>query len=230
MSDLIESALSIIREGTLPVMLPLIACSIGIWILIVERSWYLFDTGFLFFWPPARRRGLAVKRDVARRFDAFLEEPTEDRRVELVTACERHRSSYHSFLIDALGRASGRSEPAADLRLKTAVLSEELHMERGLRILSTLAKVAPLLGLLGTVTGMIKTFQMMMVSTSNDPRALSAGISIALIATEVGLVVSMPGIVGVSWLSRRAQVIQEEIRLASMRILQAITPERGVVS
>jgi biopolymer transport protein ExbB len=59
-----------------------------------------------------------------------------------------------------------------------------------------------------------------MVAATSDPRALSSGISIALIATEVGLVVALPGVLGMSWLSRRAQVLEEEIHLASLRLRQ----------
>ena len=83
-----------------------------------------------------------------------------------------------------------------------------------------LSKLAPLLGLMGTVTGMIQTFRVMMFATASDPRALSSGISIALIATEVGLAVSLPGVIGSSWLHRRAQTLLEEISLVSMRLRQ----------
>ena len=104
------------------------------------------------------------------------------------------------------------------LRLGEVALREEMRIVRGLSILSTLAKTAPLLGLFGTVTGMIQTFRVMMVASTSDPRALSSGISIALVATEVGLAVSLPGVIGSSWLHRRASVLLEEIRLLSMRL------------
>jgi biopolymer transport protein ExbB len=85
-------------------------------------------------------------------------------------------------------------------------------------LLSALARAAPLLGLMGTVVGMIATFSAMLTNATNDPKALSAGISTALTATNVGLVVSLPGVVCMSWLSRRGQVLQSEIRLASMQL------------
>jgi biopolymer transport protein ExbB len=65
---------------------------------------------------------------------------------------------------------------------------------------------------------MIATFSAMMSNASNDPKALSAGISIALTATNVGLVVSLPGVVSMGWLSKRGQTLQSEIRIASMQL------------
>ena len=233
MADLFERAISIVREGTLPVMVPLILCSAGIWFLVVERWAYLYDGGFLtMIWPPRRQRIRDAKQRVHEQLEDYIAAPNPGKRTRLLQACGEHRSSYHSFIRRALGWSGSRPKVGLDIRLKESVLNEELRIERGLQILSTLAKVAPLLGLLGTVTGMIQTFQTMMFASTSDPRALSAGISIALIATEVGLVVSIPGVVGMSWLSRRAQTLQEEIRLLAVRLQQTLCnpADKGVTA
>lgn len=222
--ELFERAIALVKEGTLPVVLPLILCSIGIWVLIIERGFFLFDTALFFWWPPLRRKHRAIKQAVADRLDEYLEDPTEEKRLELLALCRRHRSVYHRFLSRVLRERAGANGATTDLMLAEASLIEELETEKGLGLLSTLSKVAPLLGLLGTVAGMIQTFQAMMYASTSDPRALSSGVSIALIATEVGLVVALPGVIAMSWLSRRAQVLQEEIRLVSMRLRQALVP------
>lgn len=79
-----------------------------------------------------------------------------------------------------------------ELRLDEAILQETPPLEKGLGLLKLLAAVAPLLGLLGTVTGMIVTFQAITQSGSGDSRLMADGISQALVTTVLGLVVAIP--------------------------------------
>ncbi len=81
---------------------------------------------------------------------------------------------------------------ALELRLYEAVLDEQQTLERGLPMLKLLAALSPMLGLLGTVTGMIETFQVMSQYGNADPRIMASGISTALITTVLGLVAAMP--------------------------------------
>ncbi|MEQ8979702.1 MAG: MotA/TolQ/ExbB proton channel family protein, partial [Deltaproteobacteria bacterium] len=77
--------------------------------------------------------------------------------------------------------------------------------------------VAPLLGLLGTVTGMITTFEVITVFGTGNPRLLSGGISVALITTQLGLMVAIPLVLGHAFVSRaveRRQALLEEARSA----------------
>jgi biopolymer transport protein ExbB len=76
-------------------------------------------------------------------------------------------------------------------RLNEAILRELPRIRRGLPMLALLAAVAPLLGLLGTVTGMIQTFQSITLFGTGDPRLMSGGISQALVTTELGLAVAI---------------------------------------
>lgn len=89
--------------------------------------------------------------------------------------------------------------------LNGAILRVQRSLERGLSVLSVTASTAPLLGLLGTVTGIIQTFQVIATTSGNDPRALSGGISEALVSTEVGLVVAIPALIAHAFFSRRVQ-------------------------
>lgn len=83
-------------------------------------------------------------------------------------------------------------EELLQLKLDEAVLAEIPALERGNSILKLLAAIAPLLGLLGTVTGMILTFQAISLFGSGDPKLMAGGISQALVTTVLGLVVAIP--------------------------------------
>ncbi|HJL42166.1 MAG TPA: MotA/TolQ/ExbB proton channel family protein [Myxococcales bacterium LLY-WYZ-16_1] len=92
-----------------------------------------------------------------------------------------------------------------DALLETALLREEPAVQRGLGIIAACAGIAPLLGLLGTVTGMISTFDVITVHGTGNPRLLSGGISVALVTTQVGLIVAVPLVLLHAVLSRTAQ-------------------------
>jgi biopolymer transport protein ExbB len=78
------------------------------------------------------------------------------------------------------------------LRLEEQTQREIPKLQRGLSALAVLATTAPLLGLLGTVTGMIATFQSIALVGTGDPRLMSSGISEALVTTALGLIVAIP--------------------------------------
>ena len=79
-----------------------------------------------------------------------------------------------------------------ELKMAEAVLSETPKLEQGLTLLKIIAAVAPLMGLLGTVTGMIITFQAITIFGAGDPKAMAGGISSALVTTVLGLLVAIP--------------------------------------
>lgn len=89
-------------------------------------------------------------------------------------------------------------------------------LRRDLVILSALISAAPLLGLLGTVWGMIRTFQVLGLKTGGTSGLMAAGISQALITTQFGLVVALPGIFGLSRLKRKIQEL--EVRVISLQM------------
>lgn len=79
-----------------------------------------------------------------------------------------------------------------ELKLEEAILKERPAIESGLSILKIIAAIAPLMGLLGTVVGMILTFQAITIFGAGDPKNMAGGISSALITTVLGLVVAIP--------------------------------------
>src|SRR5690606_5735242 len=92
-----------------------------------------------------------------------------------------------------------------ELKLEEAVLKERPAIESGLSVLKIIAAVAPLLGLLGTVVGMIATFQAITMFGAGDPKTMAGGISQALVTTVLGLVVAIPVVLIHTFVNGRAK-------------------------
>ena len=91
-----------------------------------------------------------------------------------------------------------------ELKLDEAILKETPALERGATMIKVLSAVAPLLGLLGTVTGMIATFQAITLFGTGDPKLMAGGISTALVTTVLGLIMAIPLLLPVSYTHLRA--------------------------
>mgnify|MGYP003625703151 CR=1 FL=1 len=94
-----------------------------------------------------------------------------------------------------------------ELKLSEGILKETPRLEAGLTLLKIIAAVAPLMGLLGTVTGMIITFQAITIFGAGDPKAMAGGISGALVTTVLGLLVAIPTVLLHTIVNGRAQRI-----------------------
>lgn len=116
-----------------------------------------------------------------------------------LAACEQHGGPVARVLHSALERLPyGR--PAVEAAFEEASLREEQTLTRGLTPLSIMAKILPMLGLLGTVTGMIISFSEISLHGSGDPGQLAYGIGQALVTTAAGLIVAIPVLVGHGYL------------------------------
>lgn len=101
------------------------------------------------------------------------------------------------------------------------------EMERFLSTLGTVAALSPLLGLLGTVLGMIEVFNVVALRGSGEPAALAHGISMALITTAAGLVVAIPALFFHRWFTRRIDELTVAMEQEAIRLVDALTAERG---
>jgi biopolymer transport protein ExbB len=127
---------------------------------------------------------------------------------------------------NALGRILGVYEhnrsvdnETLELKLDEAILREVPALERGQSWIKVLAAVAPLLGLLGTVVGMIRTFQAITLFGTGDPKLMAGGISQALVTTVLGLVVAIPLVLLHSLVSSRSKTLVEILEEQSAGII-----------
>lgn len=194
----------IVRAGG-PLMWPIILCSVVALGIVVERMWTLQAQRVM---PP----GLLPK----------VWQLVESGQVndKVITALEQN-SPLGRVLAAGL---ANRHRPRAVLmeRLEDTGRHVVHELERFLNTLGTIAGVSPLLGLLGTVTGIIKAFNAITVGAMGDPRALSGGISEALITTAAGLVVAIPALIAYRYLRGRVDRIVIEMEKSAIALADAV--------
>ncbi len=125
--------------------------------------------------------------------------------------------------------AKSKDADTVELKLDEAILKESPKFEIGLNLLKLFAGIAPLLGLLGTVTGMIKTFQAMMIYGTGDPQLMAGGISEALVTTMLGLIAAIPLLILHSFCSSLARSIQGTLEEQSAGIVARHVESRSGV-
>jgi len=117
-------------------------------------------------------------------------------------------------ILSVYSKQAAQDVETLSLKLEEAILRETPKIERGLITLAVLAAITPMLGLLGTVSGMIETFQSITLFGTGDPKLMSGGISQALVTTELGLAVAIPILLIHSAISSKSnqlvQILDEE--------------------
>lgn len=117
-----------------------------------------------------------------------------------------------------------------DDRLFANLLHNKHKLDYWLGAIAITAAVSPLLGLLGTVSGMIETFKLMTLFGAGDPAAVSGGISQALVTTELGLVVAIPALLLHALLSRRVKTYYGQLESSGVNLSQLNTQTNGLSS
>jgi len=190
----------LLRGG--PIMIPLALSSVVAAVITFERLLAL-------------RRSKVVPREILHVAEAA--NPGKDLSVA-ISVCERNPGVFSDILRAGLEVAHCPWETVRDVILD-AGRQETPKLERNLVWLETIAGVAPLLGLLGTVLGMIKTFASISIAGLGDPQVLSEGISEAMITTAVGLAIGIPTLVAYNLLAARTENYVVEIERHSSRVL-----------
>jgi biopolymer transport protein ExbB len=192
------------------VMVPIILCSILAVAITLERLWTLREQRVVpteltdKVWQWVENRALSDKQVMA------LQQHSPLGSVLAAGLANRHRE--RSVMIQAIEDA-GR-HVAHD-------------MERFLNTLGTIAAVSPLLGLLGTVTGMIRTFKAITVAGVGNPTAMAGGIAEALITTAAGLLVAIPALFAYRYLRGRVDALVIQMEKESIKLVQAIDRTSG---
>jgi len=104
------------------------------------------------------------------------------------------------------------------------------ELERFINALGTIASMSPLLGLLGTVSGMIRTFNDITDQGVGNPQVLAGGISEALISTAAGLVVAIPAVIGYRFLRGRVESLVVQMEKEAMKLVQAIDTRKATLA
>jgi biopolymer transport protein ExbB len=195
----------LVRGG--PVMIPLGLCSLLAATITIERVLAL-------------RRSRVVPREILHIIDAV--EPGRDVSVA-VSLCARNPGVFSTVMRVGLENAQAPWEVVRDAVLD-AGRQEIPLLERNLVWLETIAAISPLLGLLGTVTGMMRVFAAISTHGLGEPTALSGGISEALIATATGLTIGIPTLVAHNVLAARAEALVVEIEAHASRLLARLQP------
>ena len=172
-----------------PIMAPLALVSLAMWLLIVDRA--------LFF------RRLYRKNMTSR---AAWEHVRDNRMPDP----GQYRGAV-SLLVGRFLQRRSNDRLLDRLILDETVLTVGRSMSDYLAVIGVLAAIAPLLGLLGTVTGMIDTFDILSLFGTGNARGMAGGISEALITTQTGLLVAIPGLYMKGVLDRRAKNLQQHI-------------------
>ena len=161
-----------------PFMWPLLACSVLIIAISIERLWFLQER---LVSPKGLSNQLSnlIKKDLI----------TEKQSLEI-----SNLSSLGFLLINCIKYKDLQRENL-ESKIEEKAIEVRYVLERNLNMLGTIATISPLLGLLGTVVGMITAFTGLTESSGANPDLLAAGISQALITTAFGLLIAVPGLV-----------------------------------
>lgn len=187
-------------------MIPLFLCSVAGLAIVIEK------------WISLRRRKIIVPEVVS-----VLENIKGANDFPLaVSICEKHDGPFANII-----RAGLENHTLSREELKETISDQgrqEVHqLEKGLGILETVAGIGPLLGLLGTVLGILKVFKVISVMGVGQASALAGGISEALITTIAGLFIGIPALVAYNYFGNKAESLVLEIEKYSTRLLNKIS-------
>jgi biopolymer transport protein ExbB len=165
---------------------------------------------------------LSYRGHLSRRFIKKLGAMVKDARYEdAANLCLKKETSLSMVLFAVLNRARETREDA-ERSLQEAMLREQPKLERRMGLLAAMGSIAPLLGLLGTVTGIITLFTVITEVGTNDARVLAGGISEALVTTETGLVIAIPVMILHGLLSEKIEKVTSEMYVQSTALLNRI--------
>jgi len=202
----------------------------GAIIVVIGAASLVALTVFLFRLWVLRREQVVPRRLIIQVRDLVLRSET----AEAITLCKMDDSPLARVFIAGL-RQAGKPREVVKEFLGEVGRHEGIALQRGLVVLETVAVVAPLLGLLGTVWGMIDVFQAIETHGVGDAAALAGGIGTALYTTLAGLLVAIPVRVGHSMVLARVDLLvlameEEALDLLDLLVNLGAGPEPGAES
>jgi biopolymer transport protein ExbB len=195
--ELLHSSFDYLEQGGW-IMIPLCIVSVIMWILIFERL-YTFMT--------MQREDITSELALQVIDGEELDLYSRGIKTQLVKSFVEERTGIPKVDRDILRQIT------VDLRRS---------MEKYLPAIAVLASIAPILGLLGTVLGMMETFNVISLFGTGNAKAMAGGISVALVTTQTGLLVAIPGLFLSGWLSRQSRRLSTRLEETSSILDRAI--------
>jgi biopolymer transport protein ExbB len=191
-------------------MLPIIACSIIAFAIIAERLWTL-----------------RVKRVIPRQLVAQVWDQAKEKKLDV----ERLQDLRASSPLGRILAAGLMNRNATRDIMKEAIEDTGRHvvheLERYLNTLGTIAAISPLLGLLGTVIGMIQVFSTITTQGVGNPAALAGGISQALITTAAGMSVAIPALMAYRYFRGKVNMLVIRMEQQALRMVEVLHGQRS---
>ena len=193
-----------------PVMWPILLCSVFALAIILEKSWYLNK----------------IKIDTQKFLGNILDRIKRHEIKEALQTCDNTKSPIAHILKAGILKYD-RTRDQIKEAIEDASLYEIPKLEKNLSILATIAHISPLLGLLGTVTGMVRCFQTIQAKATSfhpvSPGDLAGGIWEALLTTVAGLIVAIPAFVAYNYLVSHINNFILEMEKASTELVNFLT-------
>ncbi|MDD4940019.1 MAG: MotA/TolQ/ExbB proton channel family protein [Candidatus Omnitrophica bacterium] len=193
-----------------PVMWPILLGSVFAMAIILEKFWYMHK----------------IKIDMQDFLSSILSRMKHHQVREALDICEKTKSPIAHILKAGILKYD-RPRPQIKEAIEDASLYEIPKLERNLSMLATIAHISPLLGLLGTVTGMVRCFQTIQVKSSAfhpvSPGDLAGGIWEALLTTVAGLTLAIPCFIAYNYLVNRVNNSVLEMEKASTELVNFLT-------
>ncbi|MEK7790744.1 MAG: MotA/TolQ/ExbB proton channel family protein [Deltaproteobacteria bacterium] len=189
-----------------PVMWPILTCSIVALAIFLERILSL-------------RRHKIIPRDLSDTVDELV---SQKKFSEAKTLCKQNKSSFSKIVLTAL-KHEGKQRNLIKENVEESGKKESLQLGKNIHALATIAHISPLLGLLGTVLGMLHVFSVITEKGVGNAQSLAGGISQALITTVAGLIVAIPTVVAYRYLNARVKTFVTEIEEYSLKIVDELT-------
>ena len=204
----------LVRAGG-PFMAPIILCSIAAVGILLERLWTL-------------QRKRVLPEELIKKLSTFAE-GGQQVSPKIIEALEKNSPLGRVLAAALANRDRGREIMMERVQDTGRHVVHEL--ERFLNTLGTIASISPLLGLLGTVTGIIRAFNAVMLGGMGDPRLLAGGISEALITTAGGLAVAIPAFIAFRYLRGKVERIVIEMEKIAVTFADSLNaPEKDQAS
>jgi biopolymer transport protein ExbB len=193
-----------------PVMWPIFLCSVFALAILLEKFWYLHK----------------ISIDTQEFLKKILDKMKHHDTKEALSICDNTKSPVANILKAGILKYD-RPRPQIIEAIEDASLYEIPKIERNLNALATIAHVSPLLGLLGTVTGMVRCFQTIQAKAASfhpvSPGDLAGGIWEALLTTVAGLIVAIPTFIAYNYLVSRINHFILEMEKASTELVNFLT-------